>query len=68
MTNIFEPATGQDLPAADRVFATMTDMALWSAQDSAVKPANVQHAAMLIKIHMKGIQNQCYSNGAVIRR
>ena len=68
MTNIFKSATGRDLPAADRVFATMTDMALWSAQDSAVKPANMQHATMLIKIHMKGIQNLCYSNGAVIRR
>jgi len=68
MTNIFTPTTGQDLLAADRVFAVMTDMALWSAQDSAVTPANLQHAAMLIKIHMKGIQNRCYSNGALIRR
>jgi len=68
MTNIFTPATGKDLLAADRVFSVMTDMALWSAQDSAVKPANLQHAAMLIKIHMKGIQNRCYSNGALIRR
>ena len=68
MTNRFESATGRDLPAADRVFAVMTDMALWSAQDSAVTPANMKHATMLIKIHMKGIQNQCYSNGAVIRR
>jgi len=68
MTNIFTPATGQDLPAADRVFAVMTDMALWSAQDSGVPAINLQHAEMLIKIHMKGIQNRCYSNGAVIRR
>lgn len=68
MTNRFEPKTGIPVPAADRVFATMTDMALWSAQSSAVTPANLNQAAMLIKIHMKGIQNRCYSNGALIRR
>lgn len=68
MTNIFEPATGKELPAADRVFATMTDMALWSAQDGAVPAVNLKHAAMLIKIHMHKVQNQCYSDGAVIRR
>ena len=68
MTNIFEPATGKDLPAADRVFAVMTDMALWSAQDGGVPAINMKHAEMLIKIHMKGIQNRCYSNGAIVRR
>lgn len=67
MTNVFIPTTGKELPAADRVFATMTDMALWSAQDSAVPATNLKQAEMLIKIHMKKIQNQCYSNGAVIR-
>jgi len=67
MTNIFESTSGVPVPAADRAFACMTDMALWNAQASAVKPANLQHAAMLIKIHIKGIQNQCYSDGAVIR-
>ena len=68
MTNIFTSTTGVPMPAADRVFAAMTDMALWSAQGSGVPPANLQQAEMMIRIHMRGIQNQCYSNGAVIRR
>ena len=68
MTNIFESVTGIPVPAADRVFATMTDMALWSAQGSGVPPANLQQAEMMIRIHIHKIQNQCYSDGAVIRR
>ena len=68
MTNIFKSATGQDLPAADRVFAVVTDMATWSAQDGPLKPMNMAQATMLLKLHMSKVQNQCYSNGAVIRR
>ena len=68
MTNVFEPATGQELPAADRVFAVMTDMATWSAQDDPLVPTNMAQATMLLKMHIHKVQNQCYSNGAVIRR
>ena len=67
MTNRFESTNGVSVPAADRVFATMTDMALWSAQDGGVPAMNLQHAEMLIMVHMKGVQSQCYSNGTVIR-
>ena len=67
MTNIFEPATGQELPAADRVFAVMTDMATWSAQDDPLRPMCMDHAVALLKKHMRIVQRQCYSNGAVIR-
>ena len=68
MTNQFVPATGRDLPAADRVFAVMTDMATWSAQDDPLKPMNMAQATMLLKSHIKRVQWQCYSNGALIRR
>ena len=68
MTNIFTSVTGQDLLAADRVFSVMTDMATWSAQEDPLRPTNMAQASMLIKIHMYKVQNQCYSNGAVIRR
>jgi len=67
MTNKFVPATGQELPAADRVFAVMTDLATWSAQEDPLKPINMAQATMLLKSHMKIVQNQCYSNGAVRR-
>lgn len=68
MTNKFVSATGKELPAADRVFAVMTDMATWSAQEDPLVPTNIAQATMLLKIHMYKVQNQCYSNGAVIRR
>lgn len=68
MTNIFRSAIGIPVPAADRVFSVMTDMAMWSAQDSPVTAFDMHQATMLIKIHMYKVQNQCYSDGAVIRR
>ena len=68
MTNRFVSATGKELPAADRVFAVMTDMATWSAQDDPLVPTNIAQATMLLKMHIHKVQNQCYSNGAVIRR
>ena len=68
MTNIFTSATDPDLLVADKVFAVMTDMATWSAQDDPLVPTNMAQATMLLKIHMYKVQNQCYSNGAVIRR
>jgi len=67
MTNIFSPATGLDLPAADRVFAVVTDMATYSAKEDPLRPMNMTQATMLLKSHMSKVQNQCYSNGAVIR-
>lgn len=65
MTNRFESTSDVTISAADRVYATMTDMALWSAQEYPVQPTNLEHAEMLIKIHMLGIQNLCYSAGAI---
>ena len=68
MTNIFISTTGKELPAADRVFTAMTDMAVWSAQSSGVPAINQKHAESLIKIHMYAVQAQCYSNGYLRRR
>jgi len=67
MTNIFVPATGQDIPAADRVFAVVTDMATYSAKEDPFRPMDLAQATMLLKSHMSRVQNQCYSNGAVIK-
>ena len=67
MTNRFVQITGMELPVADRVFAVMTDMATWSAQDDPLVPTNMAQATMLLKIHMNKVMNQCYSNGTVRR-
>ena len=67
MTNIFTSATDPDLLVADKVFAVMTDMATWSAQDDPLVPTNMAQATMLLKIHMYKVQNLCYSNGTVRR-
>lgn len=68
MTNIFYPATSVTIPAANRVFSVVSDLALWSAQNSGIRPANMNEATEMIHIHMREIRKQSYSNGTLIRR
>ena len=67
MTNIFYSATSITIPAANRVFSVVTDLALWSAQNSGFRPANVNEATVMINAHMRKIRMQSYSDGALIR-
>lgn len=67
MTNIFISATGKDLPAADRVFSVVTDMAMFRAEATRIPPRDLHEARLMVQFNMKKVEYHCYSNGAVIR-